>query len=143
MLLLKGVGELEDTGDQPPLAGGEDAVVRVGEAGEIELDELVQGVLGLQEARLELARRGPERGDRGCAGRRRGAARIAQQRLPGRGVGRRAPGREHGLGLAGAQPVADEALGQAWLLRGGQAGQGVRGGGRQPPGIEVACTLGG
>ena len=27
--------------------------------------------------------------------------------------------------------------------RGGQAGQGVRGGGRQPPGIEVARALGG
>lgn len=47
MLLLKGVGELDDAGDQPPLAGGEDAVVGVGEAGEIELREFVQGVLGL------------------------------------------------------------------------------------------------
>jgi hypothetical protein len=137
------VGELEDAGDQPPLAGGEDAVVGVGEAADIQLRELLQRVLGLQEARLQLPRRGPERGDRGCAGCRRGAARIAQQRLPGRRVGRRAPGREQGLGLAGAQPVADEALGQARLLRGGQAGQDVRGGGRQPPGIEVACALGG
>jgi hypothetical protein len=141
--LLHGVGELEDAGDQPPLAGGEDAVVRVGEAGEIELRELLQGVFRLEEARLQLPRRGPERGDRGRAGRRRGATRIAQQRLPGRGVGGRAPGREHGLGLAGAQPVAHETLGQAGLLPGGQAGQGVRGGGRQPPGIEVARALGG
>ena len=143
MLLLKRVGELDDTGDQPPLAGGEDAVVGVGETREIELRELLQGVLGLQEARLQFARGGPERGDHERAGRRRGAARITQQRLPGRGVGRRAPGREHGLGLAGAQPVADEALGQTWLLRGGQAGQGVRGGGREAPGVEVACALGG
>jgi hypothetical protein len=143
VLLLKGVGELEDAGDQPPLAGGEDAVVGVGEAGEIELRKLLQGVLGVQESRLQFVRRGPERGDRGCAGCRRGAARIAQQCLPGRGVGRRAPGREHGLGLTGAQPVAHDTLSQAGLLRGGQAGQGVRGGGREPPGIEVARALGG
>ena len=141
MLLLKGVGEVEDAGDQPPLAGGEDAVVGVGEAGEIELRELLQGVFRLEEACLQLARRGPERGHRGGPGRRRGTARIAQQRLPGRGVGRRAPGHEHGLGLAGAEPVAHDTLGQAWLLPGGQAGQGVRGGGRQPPGIEVARAL--
>jgi hypothetical protein len=137
------VGELDDAGDQPPLAGGEDAVVGVGEAGEIELREFLQGVLGLQEARLQLARRGPERGDHERAGRRRGAARIAQRRLARRRVEHGAPGREHGLGLAGAQPVAHEALGQTWLLRGGQAGQGVRGGGRQPPGVEGACARGG
>jgi hypothetical protein len=39
--------------------------------------------------------------------------------------------------------VAHDALGQAWLLPGGQTGQGVCGGGRQPPGVEVARALGG
>jgi hypothetical protein len=141
-LLLQGVGELEDARDQPPLAGGEHALVGVGEAAEIELRELLQGVLGLEETRLQFARGGPERGDRGCAGRRRGAARIAQQRLARRRVRRRAPRGEQGLGLAGAQPVAHDGLRQARLFPARQAGQGVRGGGRQAPGVEVARGLG-
>jgi len=136
------VGELEDARDQPPLAGGEDAVVGVGETGEVELRELLQGMLGLKKARLELARGGPEWGDGGRTGRGRGAARIAQQRLARRRVRRRAPRGEHGLGLAGAQPVAHDRLRQARLLPARQAGQGVRGGGREAPGVEVARALG-
>ena len=108
MLLLEGVGQLDDERGQPPLAGGEHAVVGVGEAGEIQLCELLQGVFCLEEARLQLARGGTERGDRRLTGRGRGAARIAHQCLAGRRVGRRAPGREQGLGLPGAQPVAHD-----------------------------------
>lgn len=118
-------------------------MVGIGEPGEIELGELLQRVLGLKEPRLELARRGPERGDRRLTERGRGAARIAQQRLAGRRVGRRAPGREHGLGLPGTQPVAHDALGQPLLLPGREAGQGVRSRGREAPGVEVARGLGG
>ena len=71
------------------------------------------------------------------------AAGIAQQRLPGRVSAAARQVVSKRLRLPGAQPVADDALGQAWLLPGGQAGQGVRGGGRQLPGIEVARALGG
>jgi len=137
------MGQLDDLSGQPPLAGLEHALFRVGEASEIQVRELLERVFGLQEARLELARGGPERGDREVAGRGRGAARIAHQRLAGRGVRRRAPGREQGLGLPGAQPVADDALGQTFLLPGRQAGQLVRGGGREAPGVEMARALGG
>lgn len=143
MLLLKGVGQLDDERGQPPLAGGEHAVVGIGETGEIELRELLQRVLSLKEPRLELARGGTEGGDRRLAGGRRGRAGIAHQRLAGRRVGRRAPGREQGLGLPGAQPVADDALGQTLLLPGREAGQVVRGRGREAPGVEVARALGG
>jgi hypothetical protein len=143
VLLLEGVGQLDDERGQPPLAGGEHAVVGVGEAGEIQLRELLQRLLGLEEARLELTRGGPEGGDRRRTGRRRGRAGIAHQRLAGRRVGRRAPRREQGLGLPGAQPVPHDRLRQTLLLPGRQTGQGVRGGGREAPGVEVARELGG
>jgi len=59
-LLLEGVGQLDDVGSQPPLAGLKDPPIGVGESGEIQLREFVQRVLGLGKARLELARRGAE-----------------------------------------------------------------------------------
>jgi hypothetical protein len=101
VLLLEGVGQLDDVGGQPPLAGLQDPPIGVGESGEIEVRELVQRVLGLGKARLERARRGAERGDGRRAGRGRGAAGIAQQRLARRGVRGGAPGGEHRVGLAG------------------------------------------
>jgi hypothetical protein len=61
VLLLDGMGQLDDLSGQPPLAGLEHALFRVGEASEIQVRELLQGVFGLEEARLELARGGAER----------------------------------------------------------------------------------
>jgi len=60
-LLLEGVGQLDDVGGQPPLAGLKDPAFGVGESSEIEVRELVQRVLGLGKARLDLARRGAQR----------------------------------------------------------------------------------
>jgi len=137
------VGQLDDLRDEPSLAGLEHALFGVGEAGELELRERFERLLGLEEAGLELACGGAEWGDRGLARRRRGGARIAQQRLAGRGVRRRPPGGEHGVGLAGAEPVAHDALGQAFLLGVRQRGQGGGRGGREAPVIEVAGQLGG
>ena len=55
------MGQLDDLSGQPPLAGLEHALFRVGEASEIQVRELLERVFGLQEARLELARGGAER----------------------------------------------------------------------------------
>jgi hypothetical protein len=101
-LLLNVVGESNDVGGQTPLAGLEDPALRVSEAGEVERQELGERALGLVEARLERAGRGPEGRDDRIAGGGHCAARIAQQRLAGGGVGRDAPGGEEGLGLARA-----------------------------------------
>ena len=140
---MEAVGQLNDLRDEPSLAGLEHALFGVGEPGELELCELLERLLGLKEACLELARGGAERGDRGLARSRRGGARIAQQRLAGRRVRRRPPGGEHDVGLAGAQPVAHDALGQALLLGLRQQRQGGGRGGREAPVVEVAGQLGG
>ncbi len=140
---MEAVGQVDDESGEPPLAGLEHALFGVGEAGEIELRELLERLLGLEEARLELARGGAERGDRGLARRGRGRARIAQQRLARRRVRRRPPGGEHGLGLSGAEPVAHDALGQPFLLGVRQRGQGRGGGGREAPVVEMSGQLGG
>jgi len=142
-LLVEAVGQLDDLRDEPSLAGLEHALFGVGEAGELELRELLERLLGLEEAGLELARGGAEWGDRGLARRRRGGARIAQQRLAGRGVRRRPPGGEHGVGLAGAEPVAHDAVGQPFLFGVRQQRQGRGRGGREAPVVEVASQLGG
>lgn len=105
--------------------------------------ELVQRVLGLGKARLDLARRGAEGGDGRLAGSGRGRAGIAQQRLARRGVRGGAPGGEQRVGLSGAKPVAHDALGQPRLLAGWEAGQGARGRGREPPLVEMATEFGG
>ena len=142
-LLLHGVGELKDARDQSPLAGGEHALVGVGKAGEIELREFLQGVLGLQKARLQFARRGTERGHRGVAGRRRSACadRAAAPR-----ASRASSAARHAASNASASrvrsPCRTIVSASRGCSRGGQARQGVRGGGRQPPRIEVARGLG-
>ena len=137
------MGQLDDVGGQTPLAGLQDSPIGVGESGEIEVRELVQRVFGLGKARLDLARRGAEGGDGRLAGRGRGRAGIAQQRLARRGVQGGAPGGEERVGLSGAKPVAHDALGQTRLLAGWEAGQGARGGGREPPLVEMATEFGG
>jgi hypothetical protein len=111
-LLLTGVGQLTDMGGQAALAGREHALVGVGEAGEIEVQEFVEGALDLAEARLELARRRAQRRDDGGAGRGRGRAGITHERLARGGIRRHAPGGEKGLGLPGAQAVAHDGRGQ-------------------------------
>jgi hypothetical protein len=142
-LLSEVVGQLDDLRDEPSLAGLEHALFGVGEAGEIELCQRVERLLGLEETGLELARRGAEWGDRGLARRRRGGARIAQQRLAGRRVRRRPPGGEHGVGLAGAEPVAHDAVGQPLLFGVRQQRQGRGRGGREAAVVEMASQLGG
>jgi hypothetical protein len=142
-LLPEAVGQLDDLRDEPALAGLEHALFGVGEPGELELRECLERLLGLKEACLQLAGGGAEGRDRGLARRRRGAARIAQQRLTGRGVRRRPPGGEHGVGLAGAEPVAHDALGQPFLFGVRQRGQGGGRGGREAPVLEVAGQFGG
>ena len=65
------------------------------------------------------------------------AARIAQQGLAGGGVGRDAPGGEDGLGLARAQAVAREGVGQARLLGARERREGVGGRRGEPAVIDV------
>jgi hypothetical protein len=137
VLLLDGAGQPDDLRGQAPLAGRQDPAVGVGEAGEVEGHELVERAFGLIEAGLELAGCPAQWRDGGVPGRGNGAPGIAQQRLAGGGVGRDAPGGEEGLGLARAQAVARERVGQARLLPARARGEGVGGGGGQPAGIDV------
>lgn len=135
---MDGAGQPDDLGGQAPLAGLQDPAVGVGEAGEVEGQQFVEGALGLVEASLKLAGRRAEGRDGRLAGRGHRAARITQQRLTGSGiVGRDPPGREKGLGLARGQAVARESVGQARLLRPRQGGEGVRGGRGEPAGLDV------
>jgi hypothetical protein len=137
-LLLDSAGQPDDLRGQAPLAGLQDPAVRVGETGEGERQQVRERALGVIEAGLELAGRHAQRRDGGVTGRGHGAARIAQQGLAGGDIGRDAPGREEGLGLAGAQAVAREGVGQARLLGARERGEGVRGGCGQPAGVNVS-----
>jgi hypothetical protein len=111
------VGELEDLSDEAPAAGLQHPPVGVGQAGEVDVHEFGEGALGLGEARLERARRGPQRRDRRVARGGRRAAGIAEQRLARDGVVRGgAPGGQEGLGLAGAQAVTVQGGGQRRML---------------------------
>jgi hypothetical protein len=136
-VLLDRAGQLDDLRGQAPLAGRQDPAVGIGEAGKVEGQEFRERAFGLIEAGLELAGRLAQRRDGGGSGRGDGAARIAQQRFAGGGVGRDAPGGEEGLGLAGAQPVTREGVGQARLLPARARREGVRCGRGQPAGIDV------
>lgn len=133
---MDGAGQPDDLGGQAPLAGLQDPAVGIREAGEVERQQVVEGALGLVEADLELPGRGPEGRDGRLAGGGHRAARIAQQRLAGGGVGGDAPRREEGLGLACAQAVAREGVGQARLLGARERREGMRGGGGEPAGID-------
>ena len=99
-------------------------------------------MLGLVEARLELARRGPQ-GRHGAGARgRHGAARIPQERLAGGRVACRAPGGEEGLGFPRAQAVACEGVGQARLLAARKRRHGEGRGGREAAGIDLRGHVG-
>jgi hypothetical protein len=136
-LLLDRAGEPDDLGGQAPLAGLQDPTVGLGEAGEVEGQQLRERALGRIEAGLELAGGRPERRDGWLLGRGHGAARIAQQRLArGRVVGD-APGRQERVRLARAQPVAQERVGEARLLGARERGEPVGRGRGQPAGIDV------
>jgi hypothetical protein len=143
VLLLEGVGQLDDVSGKPPLAGLQHPAVGVGEAGEIEVRQFVQRVFGLDKAGLQLAGGGAQRGHGRLAGSGDGAAGIAHEGLARRGVRRHAPGREQRLGLAGVQPVAHDRLGEPLLLAAGHARQGGGGGGREAAVIEMRDHLGG
>jgi hypothetical protein len=149
---VQGVSELADLGGQPALACVQDTPHGIREAREVEGQELRQRAFGLIEAGLKLPRRGAQRrGGRGGRAR-RGRARIAEQGLAGRRVGGGLPRGEARVGLAGAEAVADDRVGQPGLLAARQAGE--RGGrrrreparvdvrghrGRQPPAQEQAA----
>jgi hypothetical protein len=131
------VSELVDMGSQPALARGQDAPVGVGEAREVEGQELLEGAFGLVEAGLQLLGGGTQRRS-GRGGRaRHGAPRIAEQCLAGRRVGRRLPGGEERRGLTGAQPVTDDGLGQPRLVAPRQRREGRGRGGRDAAGVDV------
>jgi hypothetical protein len=136
-LLLNRAGEPDDLRGQAPLAGFQDPTVGVGEAGEVEGQQLRERALGLIEAGLELTGRRAEGRDGGIARRGQSAARVAQQRLAGGGVGGDAPALEKRLRLARTQPVAEEGVGQARLLRARERGEAVGGGRRELAGIDV------
>lgn len=135
--LLDGAGELDDLRGQTPLAGLQDPAVGVGETGEVEGEQFGERAFGLVEARLELPRRGAEGRDGRVAGGGHRAARIAQQGLAGGGVGGDTPSPEKGLGLARAQTVAGEGVGQARLLGARERREGVGGGRGEPAVIDV------
>jgi hypothetical protein len=136
-LLLKGARQLDDLSGEPPLAGLQSSPFGVGEAGEVERQQLVEGPLGLIEARLELARRGAQGRDRRRAGGGHGAAGIAHKRLAGRHVAGRAPGGEEGLGLPRAHPMAREGIGDTRLIPAREHGDGGGRGGREAAGIDL------
>jgi hypothetical protein len=141
-LLRLGAGQSDDLGGQAPLAGLQDAAVRLGESGEIDAGEFLKGALGLVEARLEVARRGTE-GRHGAGARgRHGAAGIAHERLAGGRVAGRPPGSEKGLGLPRAQTVAREGVGQARLLAARQRRHAEGRGGREVAGIDLRGHIG-
>lgn len=130
-------GEPDDLRGQAPLTGFQDPTVGVGKAGKVEGQQLRECPLGLIEAGLELAGRRPEGRDGRIARRGHGAARIAQQRFVRGGVGGDAPGLEKRVRLARTQPVAQEGVGQARLLRARERGEAVRGGRGEPAVIDV------
>jgi hypothetical protein len=142
-LLLDRAGEPDHLRGQAPLTGFQDPPVGVGEAGEVEGQQLRERTLGLIEAGLELAGRRAEGRHGGRLWRGHGAPRIAQQRLAGDGVGRHAPGLEKGLGLAGAQPVTQQRVREARLLRPRTLGEAVRRGGRELAGVDALGHGGG
>jgi len=143
VLLLESASQLDDESGEPPLTGVEHALFGIGEAGEIKLRELLQRLLGLEEAGLELARGRAERGDCGLAGSGRGRARITHQRFAGRRVRGGPPGGEQGVGLSGAEPVTHDAVGQSFLLSVRPRRQGMRRRGREAPGVEMSGQFGG
>jgi hypothetical protein len=136
-LLLKGAGQLDDLGGQTPLAGLQGPPFGVGEAGEVERQQLLEGALGLIEARLELARRGAQGRDRSRAGGGHGPAGIAHERLAGGRVAGRAPGGEEGFGLPRAHAMAREGIGHALLIPAREHGHGGGRGGREAAGIDL------
>jgi hypothetical protein len=132
-------GPLHDLRGQAPLAGLQDPAVGIGEAREGNAQQLVEGALGLVEPCLELPRRRAEGRDDGVARRGQRATRIAQQRLAGGAVvvARDAPGCQEHVGLARAQPVAGDGLGQARLLGAGEGGEALGGRGGESALIDV------
>jgi hypothetical protein len=130
------VGALADLGGQATLARVQDAPVGIGEAGEVESEELVQGARGLIEAGLEVPRRGAQRGGGLGGWARRGRARVAEQGLTGRRVGGLPRGKAR-VGLAGAEAVAHDRVGQPGLFAARQAGERGRRRGREPTRVDV------
>jgi hypothetical protein len=124
-LLLDRAGEPDDLCGQAPLAGFQDPPVGIGEAGEVEGQQLRERALGVIEARLELAGRRAEGRDGGLARRGHRAPRIAQQRLARRRVVGDPPGLEKRVPLARAQTMAEEGIGQARLLGAGERREAV------------------
>jgi len=141
-LLLDRARELDDLRGQAPLAGFQDPPVGLGEAGEVEVQQVRERALGVIEAGLELAGRRPQRRDGRRLGGRHGTPRIAQQGLArGRVVGQ-APGLEERVRLTRPQSVTQERLGQARLLGAGERGETMGGGGREAAGVDMRGDAG-
>jgi hypothetical protein len=77
-LLVEGAREASDLSGQPSLARVQGPPFSVGEAGEVEGQQGLEGPLGLIEAALKLLRRGPQGRDGGRTRSRDRAPRIAQ-----------------------------------------------------------------
>ena len=120
---------------QPTAPRLEDAALAFGKAGKFELGQGVELALEEVETGFDLARGGTEGrgvGGDGIAG----AARVAQERFASRRVGD-APGGEERLGLARAQGVRLDGVGEAALVGGAEGAEGNRGARGQASGVEA------
>lgn len=105
------------------------------------MEEVVEGLLDEVELRGPVGGDGPQGGDPlvGDAG--LGGSRVAQERLAGDVVRRRAVGGQEGLGLAGGEGVAGDDLGQAPLLGLGEGAQRERRGEGEAAPVETLADL--
>lgn len=120
------MGEPDDLRGQAPPTGVQHPTVGIGEAGEIEAQQLHERPLGVIEAGLELLGRRAERRDGGLVGRGQRAAGIAQQCVSRRGVARDAPGLEQRGRLPRTEAVSRDRVGQPGLVGPRHGGEGVR-----------------
>jgi len=139
-VLLKRGLEMDEACRQPTAPRLEDAALAFGKAGKFELGQGVELALEEVETGFDLARGGTEGrgvGGDGIAG----AARVAQERFASRRVGD-APGGEERLGLARAQGVRLDGVGEAALLGGAEGAESDRGARGQASGVEARGRFG-
>lgn len=132
-----------ELGPEPAAAGGQHAPFGVGEAGEVGVKEVVEGLLDEIELRGPVGGDGPQGGGPlvGDAG--LGGSRVAPERLAGDVVRGGAVGGQERLGLPGGERVAGDDLDQAHLVRLGEGTQRERRGEREAAPVETLADLGG